>query len=354
MAKRAQQGSAKKKRAPDDLAVADGHSDIVVDILRRRQKGERSVFQRLHAAQLKDAGVRMMMLATGGDGPTQNVGKGDPFWCTMMRIQALLEDFEESADVARICTSMAEVDETIAEGRLAGMLMIEGAAPLGGSQESLDLYHRLGIRSVQLTWNARNLVGDGCAESATGGGLTAFGKAVVAEMNRRRMLVDLSHASEATFYSAAEVATAPFIVSHANARAVCDHRRNLTDRQLRLLAERGGVIGLCFFPWFIDANRPSLQRLIDHFDHIASVIGPRHVSIGADYIYYAPEVFALELTASDRAGIYAKGFDIPTDLRDPTGFRELAEGMSARGYSDEDIASVMSGNLLRVYRDTIG
>ncbi|MEZ5843897.1 MAG: membrane dipeptidase [Hyphomicrobiaceae bacterium] len=354
MAKRGQRGSAKGTADTDRFVVADGHSDIVVDILRRRQRGERAVFQRLHATQLSDAGVRMLMLATGGDGPTQNVGKGDPFWCTMMRIQALLEDFEESAASARICKSMAEVDETLAEGRLAGMLMIEGAAPLGGSLESLDLYHRLGIRSVQLTWNARNLVGDGCAESATGGGLTAFGRAVVGEMNRRRLLVDLSHASEATFYAAAESATAPFIVSHANARAVCDHRRNLTDQQLKLLAERGGVIGLCFFPWFIDPVRPSLERLLDHFDHIAGLIGPRHVSIGADYIYYAPEVFAIELSASDRAGIYAKGFDVPSDLRDPTGFRQLADGMSARGYSDDDIAGVMSGNLLRVYRETIG
>jgi membrane dipeptidase len=354
MAKQALVKSGSDKRNAGGFVVADGHSDIVVDILRRRQKGERSVFQRLHAAQLKDAGVSMMMLATGGDGPTQNIGKGDPFWCTMMRIQALLEDFEESAEVVRICTTMAEVDRTIMEGRLAGMLMIEGAAPLGGSIETIDLYHRLGIRSIQLTWNARNLVGDGCAESKTGGGLTAFGESVVAEMNRRQMLVDLSHASEATFYSAAESATAPFIVSHANARAICDHRRNLTDRQLKLLAECGGVIGLCFFPWFIDASRPSLRRLLDHLDHIAGLIGPRHISIGADYIYYAPEVFALELTASDRAGIYAKGFDIPADLKDPTGFRQLADGMSARGFSNDDIVGVMSGNLLRLYRETIG
>jgi membrane dipeptidase len=101
-----------------------------------------------------------------------------------------------------------------------------GASPLKTSLDALDLMYRLGIRSVQLTWNARNAVGDGCGESVSGGGLTRFGRVLVAELNRRRMLVDLSHASEALFYSVAEVTDEPFIVSHANARAVCDHPRN--------------------------------------------------------------------------------------------------------------------------------
>ena len=167
-------------------------------------------------------------------------------------------------------------------------------------------------------------------------------------------MLDLSHASEALFFSAAEVSAAPFIVSHANARAVCNHPRNLTDEQLRLLAERRGVVGLCFFPWFIDSERPSMQRLLDHLDHMATVAGIDHVSIGADFIYFAPDVFAREINAKDKTGMYARGFDIPQDLRDLSAYALLQEGMRKRGYSESDIAKVCAENLFRVYREVIG
>lgn len=338
----------------DDVIVADGHSDIVVDILRRREAGASHVFGERHAGQLNDAKVRMMMLATGGDGPTQNIGSDDPFWSTMKRLHALLADFDETPEVGSLCTSMAEVDRTIGAGRFAGLMMIEGASPLSDSLERLDIFYRLGIRSLQLTWNARNFVGDGCGESQTRSGLTRFGKALVAEMNRKRMLLDLSHASESLFYSAAETTSAPFIVSHANARALCDHPRNLTDHQIRLLAEQGGTLGLCFFPGFVDPERPSIDRLLDHLDHIAGLVGVRHITIGADFIYFAPEIFAQELEATDRSGMYSGGFSVPDDLQDPRGFLLLARGMKERGYSDHEISDVLGRNLLRLYRDVIG
>jgi membrane dipeptidase len=214
--------------------------------------------------------------------------------------------------------------------------------------------HRWGIRSIQLTWNARNLVGDGCGENITGGGLTRFGRKLVREMNDRRMLVDLSHASKALFYSVADTATAPFIVSHANARAVCDHPRNLDDDQLRLLAQHGGVIGLCMFAWFVDPEQPSIERLVDHLDHMVGVIGIDHVSVGADFIYYAPEIFARELTSKDKTGMYDQGFNLPDDLCDLRSFALLEHAMVRRGYSLENRSKIFSGNLLRVYREVLG
>lgn len=336
------------------IRIADGHSDIVVDILRRREDGERAVFQRHHAQPLRGANHCFLMLSTGGDAPSQNIGSDDPFWCAMVRIEALLADFAESADAVNLCLSMGDVDRSVAEGKLAVMMMIEGASPLRTSLEALDLMYRLGIRSVQLTWNARNMVGDGCGESITGSGLTRFGRSLVQALNRKRMLLDLSHASDSLFFSAIEAATAPCIVSHANARAICNHPRNLTDEQLRLLAEQRGVVGLCLFPGFVDHERPSMQRLLDHFDHIVSVAGIDHVSIGADFIYFATDIFAREIGAKDKAGLYAKGFNIPPDLRDLSAYPLLQEGMRKRGYSESDVAKVFSENLLRVYRDVIG
>jgi membrane dipeptidase len=334
------------------IPILDGHSDLVVDILRRREAGETAVFLRHHAKSLREAGVALLMLSTGGDAPSQNIGSDDPFWCAMIRIRALLADFEESASAATLCLTMDDVRRARAEDKIAALMMIEGASPLKTSLDALDLMHRLGIRSVQLTWNARNAVGDGCGEAVTGGGLTRFGRALVAELNRRRMLVDLSHASETLFYSVAEVTHVPFIVSHANARTIHDHPRNLTDAQLLLLAERRGVVGLCYFPGFIDSAQPSMARALDHLDHMVSVIGIDHVSIGADFIYYAHEIFAREITAKDNTGMY-KDFDIPDDLIDLRAFRHLENGMRKRGYAEADIRKILSENLLRVYQEVL-
>jgi membrane dipeptidase len=334
------------------IPIVDGHSDLVVDVLRRRDAGETAVFLRHHAKSLRDAGVTLLMLSTGGDAPSQNIGSDDPFWCAMLRIQALLADLEESATAVTLCLTMDDVRRAKAEGKIAALMMIEGASPLKTSLDALDLMYRLGIRSVQLTWNARNAVGDGCGESVTGGGLTRYGRTLTAELNRRRMLIDLSHASEALFYSVADVTDVPFIVSHANSRAVHDHPRNLTDAQLRLLAQRGGVVGLCFFPGFIDAAQPSMARALDHLDHMVSVIGTDHISIGADFIYYALEIFAREITAKDKTGMY-KDFNIPEDLVDLRAFRHLEDGMRKRGYFEPDIRKVFSENLLRVYQQVL-
>lgn len=335
-------------------SVADSHSDLVVDILRRRQQGESRVFQSHHATDLNAWNVRFLMLSTGGDGPTQNLDSDCPLYSTILRIQALLKDIEESHETISLCTSTTEAGPSIDAGRIAAMLMIEGASPLRGSLECLDILYRLGIRSVQLTWNARNEAGDGCGEEMTGSGLTRFGRRLVEALNTKGMLVDVSHASQSLFYSVCENTARPFIVSHANAKSICDHPRNLTDDQIKWVGKLSGVIGLCYFPWFIDSEKPSIDRLVDHLDHIVDLIGISHICIGADFIYYATEVFSRELSSADSNAMYSKGFDIPGELATPEGFAMLMERMSQRGYSDEDIHKVFFSNVMDIYNRTIG
>jgi membrane dipeptidase len=337
------------------FTLVDAHSDLVADILRRRERGEKAVLLSTYAQELRDAGIKVMMMSTGGDAPVQNIGSGDPMWCTLKRILAIQRESEESGAAVRLCRSMAEVETTVKEGKLALLMMIEGGRPLRDDVDTVEFYYRVGIRSIQLTWNARNLLGDGCAESASGGKLTRFGKAVVREMNRLGMLIDLSHSAESTFYSVAETSTAPFIVSHANARALCNHLRNLTDDQLKLLAQKGGLVGACFFFRFIDTERPSMSRLLDHVDHIAGLVGTDYIAIGADLIYYALDIFQAELTGGGGSAIYgAGGFDMPDDLRDLRSFALFSKGLLERGYSREDVEKIMGGNLLRLYRKVIG
>jgi membrane dipeptidase len=336
------------------LVVVDGHSDLVVDIYRRHRRGETAVFRTVHAEPLRAAGVDVLMLSTGGDAPAQNVGSDDPLWCTLQRIQSVHKEAAESGDLVALCTTAGDVERTVSAGKLALLMMIEGGRPLRDDVGMVELYHRLGIRSIQLTWNSRNLLGDGCAESETGGKLTRLGKAVVKAMNRLGMVIDLSHASEATFYSALETSQAPIIVSHANARAVCGHIRNLTDDQIRALARQGGVIGACLFPRFIDPEWPSMERLLDHVDHIASLVGAEHISLGPDLIDYALDIFLPELRGYAQGTLYGNDFQFPDDLKDVTALPLMTAGLRRRGWTAGDIAKVMGGNLLRVYRQIIG
>jgi len=337
------------------FTVVDGHSDLVADILRRRQRGEKAVLLHCYAQELRNAGIRVLMMSTGGDAPVQNIGSDDPMWCTLKRVLAIQQEADESAAAVALCRSVADVEAAIEADKIALLMMIEGGRPLRDDLDAVKFYYLIGIRSIQLTWNARNLLGDGCAESATGGKLTRFGKAVVQEMNSLGMLIDLSHSSESTFYSVAETSTSPFIVSHANARALCNHVRNLTDDQIKLLAQKGGLMGTCFFPRFIDPERPSLERLLDHVDHIAGLVGTDYIAIGADLIYYALDIFEAELTGGRGAGIYGGStFDIPDDLKDLRSFPLFSRGLLHRGYSHDDVDKIMGRNLLRVYKQVIG
>src|SRR5690606_30161839 len=122
---------------------------------------------------------------------------------------------------------------------------------LAGSVEILRIFYRLGVRAVGLTWNYRNELADGQAEAESGGGLTRAGRAVVREMERLGMLIDVSHLSDASFEQVLEVAEGPVFASHSNARRICRHPRNLTDEQIRAIAARGGVIGINFAPQFL-------------------------------------------------------------------------------------------------------
>jgi membrane dipeptidase len=171
---------------------------------------------------------------------------------------------------------------------------------------------------------------DGCLEAREGVGLTRFGVQLVQEMNRLGMLVDLAHVSPGAFFHGLEVSTRPCIFSHGNARALCDHPRNLTDVQLKALAEQGGVIGLSFVPFFVDEHEPTLERFLDHVDHIVDVAGPDVVGMGSDF---------------DGGG---------TLVDDATAFDDVTAGLLERGYSEADVAKILGGNTLRVIRGAIG
>ena len=250
-------------------------------------------------------------------------------------------------------------------GRLGIILHFQGTEPLGDDLDLVEGYHRLGVRMIQLTYNRRNRVGDGC-EERTDTGLSHFGIRLIQELNRAGIVVDLSHTGYRTTMEAMEVSTAPVVFSHSNARAVCPSARNLTDDQIKAVATKGGVIGVNGFPAFVArTERPTLAQFIAHIDYIADLVGPRHVGLGLDYYegmagIASPEAARAMYTERVESGVWSPEsyppppWHYPEGLEDPSGFPRLAEALLARGYHEEDVEGILGGNFLRVFRQVWG
>ncbi|MBN1639603.1 MAG: dipeptidase [Anaerolineae bacterium] len=253
---------------------------------------------------------------------------------------ALVDQFhrlqQENADELCLATRAADIERAKGKDMIAGILSMEGAEGLEGDLAVLRMVYRLGVRWVGLTWSLRNQAGDGVAELRTGGGLTEFGVRLVAEMNRLGMVVDIAHLAPAGVRDVFEICEGPVVASHANAHAVCPVPRNLTDEQLEGVARSGGVVGAVFCPPFITDGEdpPTLDMLLDHIDHMVSVMGADHVGIGSDFDgFFGPA---------------------PVGLEDVSAMPNITAGLLARGYGVEDVRKILGGNWLRVFREVVG
>ncbi|MBC2890181.1 dipeptidase [Gordonibacter massiliensis (ex Traore et al. 2017)] len=212
--------------------------------------------------------------------------RGDAAWGLFERVRAVWErELDRCADRLAPVRRAADVDAAHAAGRTAGLLTVEGASFLEDDRSAearLDALAEAGVRMVALTWNGPNALGSG---NDTEEGLTAFGRACVRELERRGIVVDVSHLNVAGFKDVCDAAARPFAASHSNARAVCEHPRNLADWQLRELADRGGIVGLNFCRDFLsDAHAdPTPDDVLRHVDHVLETAGEDVLALGSDY-----------------------------------------------------------------------
>ena len=321
--------------------IVDCHSDIPCDIYRRRRAGEPDPLAGDWLGRLRAGGVRFTFLAAGGDVPGDHDADGRP---NLLALQ-MIDDVRTEADPSpalRVVEWADDVDAAIAADQVGLVLHLEGLRPLVGRLDLVRHFHRLGVRSVQLTWNDANELADGVGVDSPRG-LTAFGREVVAELDRHRILIDVSHLGEPGFWELAAVARGPLVASHANAAAVCPHPRNLRDDQIRAIAESGGYVGVCFFPGFI-GEPASLERLLDHVDHIAGLAGVDAVAVGPDHTEYLG-------TAAGAHADLERPF--PEGLRRVETLPVFTAGLLGRGYTDAETAKIVGGNALRVLRETL-
>src|SRR5262245_16346159 len=243
----------------------------------------------------------------------------------------------ENAD--RVCQVRVRGD--LDDERLRLMLSMEGVEGLEGDPNAFEDWWARGVRSASLTWNHPNEFAGGIETPEQG--LTDLGRALVRRCAELGAVLDLAHASDQTWRDVLDE-DVPFSVTHAACRNVLDHPRNLADWQLEALAERGGVLGVMAIRLFVDPDEPTLSRWIDHVDHAVAVMGIEHVGLGADFV---DQVVSLGQSPNGKSSLGLEGFTRPDE------YPALVTALRDRGYDDERLAAIMSGNWLRVLRDTL-
>jgi membrane dipeptidase len=248
--------------------------------------------------------------------------------------------------------SVDQIKKIKIEGKVGLILGWQNAKPIGDKIPLLRIAYELGIRIIQLTYQRRNLVGDGCGER-TDCGLSRFGVDVVKEMNRLGIVIDLSHVGKRTSLDAIEISEDPVIFSHSSARALCSHFRNVDDEQIKAVAEKGGVVGVTGMSTFLRENGmekgTTVEDLLDHIDYVINIVGADHVGFGLDmdYVLNTAEVAKLSEMFPE--------FDIPPVrknrycMENAAQTVDITKGLFVRGYSHQEIKNILGGNFLRVF-----
>lgn len=340
------------QRRPSGPTAFDMHSDVPVDVFRRRRAGERGVLAGVHLPRWRQGRVGGAVLIVGGDGASLNpLGAGLPIQSTLHVLDAVLLDMAETPDAFQLVTSAADLAEARRSGRFAVVLGIEGAQPIGEDLAVLRNLYRLGLRLVGLTWNYRNAVAAGVGEGPRAGGLSRFGAAVIEEMNRLGMLIDVSHLADPGVRDVLEVSTRPILASHSNSRALRNHPRNLPDDLIRRIAEKGGVVGAVFYPGFV-GERPTLADVGRHVLYLLDVAGEDHVGLGPDFIDFALDLIVSNLKAAPVD--YGDSFAFPAGLEDTTRVGALLDHLAAVGLPERVVEKIAWGNFARLLGEVVG
>jgi len=261
--------------------------------------------------------------------------------------------FSYSPDQVMLVNSASDIEKARAEKKLGVIFNLQNASPVGTDFFKWSILSKLGLRVCQLTYNEPNVFGHGCMEEANGG-LTFYGRQAVREMNRQRILIDLSHVGERTSLEAIQASEEPCVFSHSNALAVTPTtRRNLTDEMMKAVARKGGLVGLsshAFLSHHEVGVQPTLEDYMAHFEYVARLIGTDHMAIGTDiYEYYTKQYWECKTKLLyDSPWFFETVFN--ADLKRVDQYVNITRGMVALGFSDEDIYKVLGRNYLRVYK----
>lgn len=285
----------------------------------------------------RDAGVNAVTL---------NVGYGEQGVEEHVRMIGHLRRWlgQRQDDYVLVDTT-GDIEQARREGKLAVMFDIEGMNAVSDQASLVQLYYDLGVRWMLVAYNRHNRAGGGCQEDDDPG-LTPFGRQVLDEMARVGMVACCSHTGHRTAMDVMAYSNHPVIFSHSNARAIHDHPRNVRDEALHACAATGGVVGINGIGLFLTGEGDLIDAYVRHLDYIAQLIGPDHVGLGLDYVFDQTE---LDDAVSDETAFPVElGYRRGIQMVPPEATAEIVERLLGLGYSDENIGSVLGGNLLRV------
>ena len=356
------------------MFVLDSHCDTPSQLIRLRKLDKDGSHSHVDFPKLRRGGVDAVFFALFT--PNTMVADAATRYALQM-LEAVYESVGENPDMAAMAFSPDDAFRNKGNGLTSVFLGMENGLPIQHDLSLLRLFHRMGVRYMTLCHNGDNEICDSAAGNARWGGLSGFGREVVAEMNRLGMLVDIAHASDKTFYDCLEASSVPIVSTHSCCRALASHRRNLSDPMLRALADKGGVVQVNFYPLFLSDSfahtlaqsgleeeadraeaafiaspsdpdavrtwenaqdmlkslpRPGVKEIVDHIDHAVNVAGIDHVGIGSDF----------------------DGINVPPlGLEDISMIGRLFDQMTIRGYSDDQIEKVAGLNFIRVFNEAL-
>jgi len=323
----------KAKQIHQKAIVFDGHCDTILEIMNHKRNLEKkSTDGHLDIPRMKEGGIDVQFFAVFIEDiykPERSLKR------TLQLIDCFYREIEKNQDDISLVTNYNQIEEANRAGKIAAILSIEGGEALEGDLGVLRVLYRLGVRLLTLTWNQRNQIADGIGESRTGSGLTEFGLKVIDEMNDLGMLIDVSHLSETGFWDVIKRSKTPIVASHSNCYALCPHPRNLKDEQIKVLADKGGVIGITFVPNFLsqEKRKTTVKDVVKHIDYLVEKVGVDCIGLGSDF---------------DGTG------DLPLGLEGVDKIPNLTEELLDRGYKEREIEKILGGNFLRVFKEVVG
>jgi membrane dipeptidase len=311
--------------------VIDLHTDALYEhICGRKDITQRSDKGHLDFPRMKEGGVNGQVFAVWVSPSELKPGEYCDF---ALRGADTFDDVcARSADTVAPVRTPDEFRRTVAAGRIAAILGVEGGHALEGRLENLDRFYQRGVRVLTVTWSNSNELGDSSSdESKPHRGLSVLGRQAVRRMNELGMIIDVSHSADKTVFDILGKSLSPVIASHSGIRARRDFNRNLTDEQIRAIAAHGGLVGVVFLPYFLrePAEPASIEDVLDCIDHICQLVGPDHAALGSDFDGF--------------------GDAPPKGLEDVTKMGAIGAGLRRRGFAEDDIAKITGLNFLYVW-----
>lgn len=352
------------RAAPTAFSDASFHGAIVIDGMGSIDDPDgaedTTVLTPRGVAALRQSGLTAVSLTVNVVGNQPDVWEK-----TIANIAQVDQLAADNPDILVKAQTSGDVRRAKRDGKIALLCNVQDTSLVGADLNRLTLLKGLGVRIVQLTYNLRNLSGDGSLEPANAG-LSKLGRATIARIEKERMLVDFSHGGQRTIAEGLAATTRPPIISHTGCRSLHDNPRNVWDAEMKLCADKGGVVGIYWMPFLVPNSKPTSADLIRHMQHVFNLCGEDHVSIGTDGVVNKTVLddkarAAQKTFYNDRAaqGIAAPGegpeiFNIVADWDDNLRFRHLADGLSKAGWTTGQVEKALGGNLMRVYAETFG